>query len=160
MGVFSDSMTHLRSSSRERKRMPLSGQRILPERMSSFASREVFIDTVSAQNRVRAHRPQSRAACSDLSISTREEQQKGLLLPVDVEVVTKQLNSAQSLSKIIHEQADAGYLGLIRLLGLRSSAHIRPEQHTSETACAAGRGTVVSHDACPASIPPGATRKC
>src|SRR5205814_8550235 len=30
----------------------------------------------------------------------REQQQKGLILPVDVEVVTKQLNGAQSLSKI------------------------------------------------------------
>ena len=55
----------------------------------------------------------------------KEEQEKGLLLPIDVKVVTEQLNDARSLSKIIHEQAVAGYLGLTRLLGLPSSSHIR-----------------------------------
>jgi outer membrane protein TolC len=88
-----------------------------------FRVTEVFIDTVSAQNRVQPI--DRRVALLERSVDIqREEQQKGLLLPADVEVVTKQLNSARSLSKIIHEQADAGYLGLIRLLGLRSSGHV------------------------------------
>jgi outer membrane protein TolC len=88
-----------------------------------FRVTEVFIDTVSAQNRVRPI--DNRVALLERSVDIqREEQQKGLLLPADVEVVTKQLDSARSLSKIIHEQADAGYLGLIRLLGLRSSGHV------------------------------------
>jgi outer membrane protein TolC len=85
---------------------------------------EVFIDTVAAQNRVQPI--DHRVALLERSVDIqREEQQKGLLLPVDVQVVTKQLDSARSLSTIIHEQADAGYLGLIRLLGLQPSDHIR-----------------------------------
>jgi outer membrane protein len=88
-----------------------------------FRVTEVFIDTVSAQNRVQPI--DRRVALLERSVDIqREEQQKGLLLPADVEVVTKQLHSARSLSKIIQEQADAGYLGLIRLLGLRSSGHV------------------------------------
>ena len=123
-----------------------------------FRVTEVFIDTVSAQNRVQPI--DRRVALLERSVDIqREEQQKGLLLPADVEVVTKQLNSARSLSKIIHEQADAGYLGLIRLLGLRSSGHVSLNSTLPDAACAAGRGTVVSHDASPASISPGATRK-
>jgi outer membrane protein len=89
-----------------------------------FRVTEVFIDTVSAQNRVQPI--DHRVALLERSVDIhKEEQQKGLLLPADVQVVTKQLDSARSLSTIIHQQADAGYLGLIRLLGLRSSDHIR-----------------------------------
>src|SRR5438876_2090804 len=85
---------------------------------------QVFVNTVSAENR--AEPSDRRVALLERSVDIhREEQQKGLLLPIDVEVVTKQLNSARSLSKTIHEQATAGYLGLARLLGLPSSAHIR-----------------------------------
>lgn len=84
---------------------------------------QVFVDTVSAQNRVEPI--DRRVALLQRSVDIqKEEQQKGLLLPIDVEIATKQLNSARSLSKVIHEQAVAGYLGLTRLLGLPSSAHI------------------------------------
>ena len=85
---------------------------------------QVFVDTVSAENRVEP--TDHRVALLERSVDIhKEEQQKGLLLPIDVEVVTRQLNSARSLSKTLHEQATAGYLGLARLLGLPSSAHIR-----------------------------------
>ena len=84
---------------------------------------QVFVDTVSAENRVGPIDRKVELLQRSVDIH-REEQQKGLLLPVDVEVVTKQLNGAQSLSKIIHQQALAGRLGLTRLLGLPSSAHI------------------------------------
>src|SRR2546429_4577548 len=85
---------------------------------------QVFVDTVSAQNRVEPidRRVELLQRAVDI---TRGEQEKGLLLPIDVKVVTEQLNEARSLSKIIHEQAVAGYLGLTRLLGLPSSSHIR-----------------------------------
>src|SRR6266568_3923706 len=85
---------------------------------------QVFVDTVSAQNRVEPidRRVELLQRAVDI---TRGEQEKGLVLPIDVKVVTEQLNDARSLSKIIHEQAVAGYLGLTRLLGLRSSSHIR-----------------------------------
>jgi outer membrane protein TolC len=85
---------------------------------------EVFIDTVAARNRVQPI--DHRVALLERSVDIhKEEQQKGLLLPADVEVVTKQLDSARSLATIIHQQADAGYLGLLRLLGFGSSDHIR-----------------------------------
>ena len=85
---------------------------------------QVFVDTVSAENRIEPtdHRVTLLKRSVDIH---KEEQQKGLLLPIDVEVVTRQLDSARSLSKTLHEQATAGYLGLARLLGLPSSAHIR-----------------------------------
>jgi outer membrane protein TolC len=89
-----------------------------------FRVTEVFIDTVAAQNRVDPI--DHRVALLERSVDIhKEEQQKGLLLPADVEVVTKQLDGARSLSTIIHQQADAGRLGLLRLLGLQSSNHIR-----------------------------------
>src|SRR5438552_8495753 len=89
-----------------------------------FRVTQVFVDTVSAQNRVEPI--DRKVALLQRSVDIhREEQQKGLLLPVDVEVVTKQLNGAQSLSKIVHQEAVAGHLGLTRLLGLPSSAQVR-----------------------------------
>src|SRR5437762_485393 len=85
---------------------------------------QVFVDTVSAENRIEP--TDHRVTLLERSVDIhKEEQQKGLLLPIDVEVVTRQLDSARSLSKTLHEQATAGYLGLARLLGLPSSAHIR-----------------------------------
>jgi outer membrane protein TolC len=84
---------------------------------------QVFVDTVSAQNRVEPIDRKVELLQRSVDIH-REQQQKGLILPVDVEVVTKQLNGAQTLSKIIHQQAVAGALGLTKLLGLQSSAHI------------------------------------
>jgi outer membrane protein TolC len=85
---------------------------------------QVFVDTVSAQNRVQPI--DRRVALLQRAVDiTREQEQKGLLLPIDVKVVTEQLNDARALSKVIHEQAVAGYLGLTRLLGLPSSSHIR-----------------------------------
>src|SRR5204862_2712377 len=85
---------------------------------------QVFVDAVSAQNRVEPIDRKVELLQRSVDIH-REQQQKGLILPVDVEVVTKQLNGAQSLSKIVHQEAVAGQLGLTRLLGLPSSADIR-----------------------------------
>jgi len=85
---------------------------------------QVFVDAVSAQNRVGPIDRKVELLQRSVDIH-REQQQKGLILPVDVEVVTKQLNGAQSLSKIVHQEAVAGHLGLTRLLGLPSSAQVR-----------------------------------
>src|SRR5437667_3947205 len=85
---------------------------------------QVFVDAVSAQNRVEPIDRKVELLQRSVDIH-REQQQKGLILPVDVEVVTKQLNGAQSLSKIVHQEAVAGHLGLTRLLGLPSSAQVR-----------------------------------
>jgi outer membrane protein TolC len=85
---------------------------------------EDFIATVSAQNRVQPIEHRVDLLQRSLGI-TKEQQQNGLLLPIDVKVVSEQLSGAQSLSKAIHEQAVAGSLALNRLLGLPPSSHIR-----------------------------------
>jgi outer membrane protein, multidrug efflux system len=85
---------------------------------------EDFIATVSAQNRVQPIEHRVDLLQRSLGI-TKEQQQNGLLLPIDVKVVSEQLSGAQSLSKAIHEQAAAGSLALNRLLGLPPSSHIR-----------------------------------
>jgi outer membrane protein TolC len=90
-----------------------------------------FVGTVSAQNRIQPI--DRRVALLQRSVDiTREEQEKGLLLPIDLKIVTEQLNGARSLSKIIHERAVAGSLGLARLLGLPSSTHLRLESTLPE----------------------------
>src|SRR5437016_3045699 len=88
-----------------------------------FRVTQVFVDTVSAQNRAEPVDRRVELLQRALDIH-KEQQQKGLGLPIDVELATKQLNSAQSLSKALHEQSVAGHLALIRLLSLQSSAHI------------------------------------
>jgi outer membrane protein TolC len=85
---------------------------------------QAFVDTISAENRMQPI--DRRVELLQRSVDVhREEQQKGLLLPIDVEIATKQLNAARSLSKAIHEEAVAGHLGLTQLLGLSSSTYIR-----------------------------------
>jgi outer membrane protein TolC len=85
---------------------------------------QAFVATVSAQNRVQPIDHRVDLLERSLGI-TKQEQQNGLLLPLDVKVVQEQLSGAQSLSKAIHEQAMAGSLGLARLLGFPSSSHVR-----------------------------------
>jgi outer membrane protein TolC len=83
-----------------------------------------FVDTVSAQNRMQPI--ERRVALLQQSVDiTKEQQTRGLLLPIDVKVVSDELNGARYLSKSIHERAAAGSLGLTRLLGLPYSTHIR-----------------------------------
>ncbi len=83
---------------------------------------EAFVASVSAQNRVQPIEHRVDLLQRSLGI-TKEQQQNGLLLPIDVKVVSEQLSGAQSLSKAIHEKAVAGSLALDRLLGLPPSSH-------------------------------------
>jgi outer membrane protein TolC len=85
---------------------------------------QAFVDTVSAEDRMQPIDRRVELLQRSVDIH-REEQQKGLLLPIDVEIATKQLNAARSLSKAIHEEAVAGHLALTQLLGLPSSTYIR-----------------------------------
>ena len=85
---------------------------------------EAFVAAVSAQNRVQPIEHRVDLLQRSLGI-TKEEQQNGLLLPIDVKVVSEQLSAAQSLSKAIHEKAVAGSLALNKLLGLPPSSHVR-----------------------------------
>jgi outer membrane protein TolC len=84
---------------------------------------EAFVTAVSAQNRVRPIEHRVELLQRSLGI-TKEEQENGLLLPIDVKVVSEQLSGAQSLSKAIHEKAVAGSLALNRLLGLPPSSRV------------------------------------
>ncbi len=84
---------------------------------------EAFVASVSAQNRVQPIEHRVDLLQRSLGI-TKEQQQNGLLLPIDVKVVSEQLSGAQSLSKAIHEKAVAGSLALDRLLGLPPSSHV------------------------------------
>src|SRR6266550_3240114 len=83
---------------------------------------QAFVASVSAQNRVQPIEHRVDLLQRSLGI-TKEQQQNGLLLPIDVKVVSEQLSGAQSLSKAIHEKAVAGSLALDRLLGLPPSSH-------------------------------------
>jgi outer membrane protein TolC len=83
-----------------------------------------FVTTVSALNRMQPIDRRVELLQRSVDI-TREEQNRGLLLPIDLKVVREELNGARSLSRSIHERAVAGSLALARLLGLPFSTHIR-----------------------------------
>jgi outer membrane protein TolC len=88
-----------------------------------FRITQAFIATVSAQNR--GEPIDRRVALLEQSLGiTKEQQGKGLLLPIDVSVINEQLNGARALAKVIHEQSVAGSLELSRLLGMHSTSHL------------------------------------
>ena len=79
-----------------------------------------FVTTVSARNRMGL--AERRVKLLDQSLSITEEQQKeGLKLPIDVKVAKDQFTEAQTLLRLLREQAVAGSLGLSKTLGLSSS---------------------------------------
>jgi outer membrane protein TolC len=82
-----------------------------------------FVATVSARNRMGL--AERRAKLLDQSVSITEEQQKqGLKLPIDVKVARQQFSAAQTLLKLLREQAVAGSLGLSKTLGFASSRNL------------------------------------
>ena len=82
-----------------------------------------FVTTVSARNRMGL--AERRVKLLDQSVSITQEQQKqGLKLPIDVKVAKEQFSAAQTLLKLLREQAVAGSLGLSKTLGLSSSSYL------------------------------------
>jgi outer membrane protein TolC len=82
-----------------------------------------FVATVSARNRMGL--AERRAKLLDQSVNITEEQQKqGLKLPIDVKVAKEQFTAAQTLLKLLREQAVAGSLGLSKTLGFASSLNL------------------------------------
>jgi len=82
-----------------------------------------FVATVSARNRMGL--AERRVKLADQSVGITQEQQKqGLKLPIDVKVAKEQFSSAQTLAKLLREQAVAGSLGLSKTLGLSSSSYL------------------------------------
>ena len=82
-----------------------------------------FVATVSARNRLGL--AERRLKLLDESVSiTQEQQRQGLKLPIDVKVAKEQFSAAQTLLKLLREQATAGSLGLSKTLGLSSSSNL------------------------------------
>ncbi len=82
-----------------------------------------FVATVSARNRMGL--AERRVQLLDQSVNITQEQQKqGLKLPIDVKVAKDQFSAAQTLLKLLHEQAVAGSLDLSKTLGLSSSSKL------------------------------------
>ena len=82
-----------------------------------------FVTTVSARNRMGL--AERRVKLLDQSVSITQEQQKqGLKLPIDVKVVKEEFSAAQTLLRLLREQAAAGSMGLSKTLGLASSPNL------------------------------------
>jgi outer membrane protein TolC len=92
---------------------------------------QAYIVTVSAQNR--AEPVDRRVSLLERSLAiTKEQQGKGLVIPADVGVIKEELNGARALSKLIHDQEEAGALSLTRMLGMTPSQHINLVQTLPE----------------------------
>ena len=82
-----------------------------------------FVTTVSARNRLGLAERRVRLLEQSANI-TQEQLQQGLKLPIDVKVVKEQFSSAQTLLKLLRQQAVAGSMGLSKILGLPSSPNL------------------------------------
>jgi outer membrane protein TolC len=82
-----------------------------------------FVTTVSARNRMALAERRVKLLDQDVSI-TQEQQKQGLKLPIDVKVAREQFREAQTLLKLLREQATAGSLALSKTLGLLSSSNL------------------------------------
>jgi len=82
-----------------------------------------FVTTVSARNRMALAERRVKLLDQDVSI-TQEQQKQGLKLPIDVKVAREQFREAQTLLKLLREQATAGSLALSKTLGLWPSSKL------------------------------------
>ena len=82
-----------------------------------------FVTTVSVRNRMALAERRVKLLDQDVSI-TQEQQKQGLKLPIDVKVAKEQFREAQTLLKLLREQATAGSLALSKTLGLSSSSNL------------------------------------
>ncbi len=84
---------------------------------------DAFITTVSAENR--SGFAARRVELLDSQVGITEEQEKqGLTLPIDLKLARSQLSGAQTLSKILRQQAVAGKIEMARALGLDSPSEL------------------------------------
>lgn len=82
-----------------------------------------YVTTVSAVNR--AGYAARRVELLQKQVSITDEQQKqGLMLPIDLKVAKSQFNGAQTLAKILRQQAVAGRIELARSLGFASESQL------------------------------------
>ena len=80
---------------------------------------DAFISTVSAENRAGYAERRVKLLQQQVDI-TREQQKQGLTLPIDLKLAQSQLSGAETLSKILRQQAVAGKIELTRALGFDS----------------------------------------
>jgi len=78
-----------------------------------------YITTVSALNRAGYAERRVELLQKQVGI-TNEQQKQGLMLPIDLKVSKSQLSGAQTLAKILRQQAVAGRIELARALGFQS----------------------------------------
>jgi multidrug efflux system outer membrane protein len=82
-----------------------------------------FIVTVSARNRMGLAERRVKLLGQSVAI-TQEQQKQGLKLPIDLKLAKEQFSAAQTLAKLLHEQATAGSLALSKSLGLSSPSKL------------------------------------
>src|SRR4030095_16989157 len=88
-----------------------------------FRISDEFIATVSARNRMGL--AERRVKLLEQSVGITEEQQKqGLKLPIDLKLAREQFSTAQTLVRLLREQATSGSLALSRSLGLSSPSKL------------------------------------
>jgi outer membrane protein TolC len=80
---------------------------------------DAFITTVSAENRSGYAARRVKLLQQQVDI-TEEQQKQGLTLPIDLKLARSQLSGAQTLAKILRQQAVAGRIELARTLGFES----------------------------------------
>jgi outer membrane protein TolC len=80
---------------------------------------EAFITTVSAENRAGYSERRVKLLQQQVEI-TQEQQKQGLTLPIDLKLAQTQLSGAETLSKILRQQAVAGKIEMARALGFDS----------------------------------------
>jgi outer membrane protein TolC len=84
---------------------------------------DAFITTVSAENRAGYAERRVKLLTQQVDI-TQEQQKQGLMLPIDLKLARSQLSGAETLSKILRQQAVAGKIEMARALGLESPAEL------------------------------------
>ena len=80
---------------------------------------DAFITTVSAENRAGYAERRVQLLNQQVNI-TQEQQEQGLMLPIDLKLARSQLSGAQTLAKILRQQALAGRIEMARALGFES----------------------------------------
>ena len=80
---------------------------------------DAFITTVSAENRAGYAARRVELLQKQVDI-TQEQLRQGLMLPIDLKLAQSQLSGAQTLAKILRQQAVAGKIQLARALGFES----------------------------------------
>jgi outer membrane protein TolC len=85
---------------------------------------DAYISTVSAMNR--AGYAERRVSLLHKQVDITEEQQKqGLMLPIDLKLARSQYSGAETLAKILRQQAVAGKIELARSLGFENVADLQ-----------------------------------